>query len=118
MRAMKTIANSANSTLFEIERRKIENATERLTARHFNFLHNDVLPQNKENAMIICNYIQSMKQELNLSDGYRKDIIILLGNFSMFYKKSFLVHYGIEIAFWWYYHLYQCYYRRPSNENV
>jgi len=55
----------------------------------FNFLHNDVLPQDKENAMIICNYVQSMRQELNPSDRYREDIIVLLGNFSMFFKKSF-----------------------------
>jgi hypothetical protein len=50
-----------------------------------------VLAQNKENAMIICDYIQSMRQELNLSDGYREDVIVLLGNFSMFLKnkKSF-----------------------------
>jgi hypothetical protein len=51
--------------------------------------HDNVLPQNKENAMIICNYIQSMKQELNLSDSYRGDVIIVLCNFSMFFKKSF-----------------------------
>jgi integrase/recombinase XerD len=75
----------------EAERQKIENATEGLATRHFNLLHNDVLPQNKENAMSICNYIQCMRQELNLSDSYRKDIIVLLGSFSMFFfsKKSF-----------------------------
>ena len=71
------------------ERQKIEDTTQGLAARYFNFLHNDVLPQNKENAMIICNYVQSMRQELNLSDGYRQDVILLLGNFSIFTLKSF-----------------------------
>ena len=88
---MRTRVDTTNSTLSEteVERQKIENATEGLATRHFNLLHNDVLPQNKENAMIICNYIQSMRQELNLSDSYRKDIIVLLGSFSTFFKKSF-----------------------------
>jgi integrase len=80
---------TTTTTLSETERREIEKATEGLTARHFNFLHNDVLPQNKENTMIICNYIQSMRQELNPSDSYRKDNIILLGYFSIFSKRSF-----------------------------
>jgi integrase/recombinase XerD len=88
-----TLTNATNITLSvsETERQKIENATQGLGARHFNFLHNDMLPQNKENAMIICNYVQSMREELNLSDHYRADIIILLGNYSIFFnfKKSF-----------------------------
>jgi integrase/recombinase XerD len=93
MRAILNRTND-NSTLSEIDtdtEKQIESATEGLATRHFNFLHNDVLPQNKENAMIICDYIQSMRQELNLSDSYREDIIVLLGNFSMFFnfKKSF-----------------------------
>jgi integrase/recombinase XerD len=79
---------TTTTTLFETERREIKKATEGLTARHFNLLHS-LLPGSKENAMIICNYIQSMRQELNLSDSYRKDIIVLLGSFSMFFKKSF-----------------------------
>src|SRR5215472_8968585 len=98
---MKTIANTVNNnntggstlsvSLSEIERQrqKIEDTTQGLAARYFNFLHNDVLSQNKENAMIICNYVQSMRQELNLSDGYRQDVILLLGNFSIFTLKSF-----------------------------
>src|SRR5215831_9342887 len=97
---MKTFANTVNnnntgsSTLSVIEteesqRQKIEDTTQGLPARYFKFLHNDVLSQNKENAMIICNYVQSMRQELNLSDGYRQDVILLLGNFSIFTLKSF-----------------------------
>jgi integrase/recombinase XerD len=73
----------------EREKRKIEDATAGMaTRRHFNLLHNEVLPQNKENAMIICNYIRSMKEELNLSDNYREDVIFLLGNFSMFFNSN------------------------------
>ncbi|HXX95931.1 MAG TPA: hypothetical protein VEL11_02280, partial [Candidatus Bathyarchaeia archaeon] len=84
------MTNTTNLTLeTESYKQKIEDATEGLTARYFNLLHDHVLSQNKENAMIICNYIQSMKQELNLSDSYRGDVIIVLCNFSMFFKKSF-----------------------------
>jgi integrase len=93
MKTMRSIASTANNigvtALTEVEMRKMENATEGLTTRHFNFLYNHVLPQNKGNAMIICNYIHSMRRETNLSDSYREDIIILLGEFSMFSKKSF-----------------------------
>ncbi|HXX05418.1 MAG TPA: hypothetical protein VEJ68_01205, partial [Candidatus Bathyarchaeia archaeon] len=68
---MSTMTNTTNLTLeTESCKQKIEDAAEGLTARYFNLLHDDVLPQNKENAMTICNYIQSMKQELNLSDSY------------------------------------------------
>jgi integrase/recombinase XerD len=89
---VKAIVNTTNnSTLSETERQKMEDATEGLATRHFKLLHSDMLPHNKENAMIICDYVQSMRQELNLSDSYRKDIIVLLGNFSMFFnfKKPF-----------------------------
>jgi integrase/recombinase XerD len=92
---MSSIVNTANSTLSEIgaetgrERQKIEDATKGLATRYFNLLHS-LLPQNKENVMIICNYIQSMRQELNPSDNYRGDVIIVLGKFSMFFKKSFM----------------------------
>ncbi|HYA81989.1 MAG TPA: hypothetical protein VEH06_00875, partial [Candidatus Bathyarchaeia archaeon] len=88
---MGTITNTTHLT-FETEtesyKQKIEDATKGLTARYFNLLHT-LLPQNKENAMIICDYIQSMRQELNLSDSYRGDVIIALYTFSMFLKKSF-----------------------------
>jgi hypothetical protein len=89
MRAMRAIVNTANdnSTLSvsETERQKIELATEGLAARHFNF------PYYLRTKMNICNYVQSMREELNLSDHYREDVIILLGNFSVFFnfKKSF-----------------------------
>ena len=90
MKTNTTMTNMTNITLeTDTERQKIENVTEGLTTRYFNLLHNGVLSQNRENAMIICDYIQSMKQELNLSDSYREAIIILLCNFSIFNLKLF-----------------------------
>ena len=90
MKTNTTMTNTTNITLeTETERQKIENTTEGLTTRYFNLLHNGVLSQNRENAMIICDYIQSMRQELNLSDSYREAIIILLCNFSIFNLKLF-----------------------------
>jgi len=70
--------------------RKIENATEGLSSECFNLLHDRVLPANKENTRIICDYIYSLKSEINLSDGYRKNNIVLLCNFASFNNfKSF-----------------------------
>jgi hypothetical protein len=47
-------------------------------------LHNRVLPKNRDNAVTICEYLCSMKHELNLSDNYRQDVIMLLSRFSIF----------------------------------
>ena len=38
--------------------------------------------------MTICEYISSMKHELNLSDNYREDVIMLLSRFSIFFKNA------------------------------
>jgi len=67
-------------------KRKIENTTQGLSFNCFNFLHNRILPPNQPNALTICDYISSLKSEINPSDRYRKDIIILLCNFSLFLK--------------------------------
>jgi integrase len=72
----------------EIDARKIENITQGLASYCFNMLHNRVLPRNRDNAMTICEYISSMKHELNLSDNYREDVIMLLSRFSIFFKKA------------------------------
>lgn len=49
-----------------------------------------MLPVNQDNALAICDYILSLKSEINLSDHYRKDAIILLCKFSTFLgNKSF-----------------------------
>ena len=42
------------------------------------------------NASTIADYIQSMKIELNLSDHYKRDVVLLLCKFSKYYSnKSF-----------------------------
>lgn len=43
------------------------------------------------NASTISNYIQSMKIEINLSDHYMKDVVLLLCKFSKYNNKSFEV---------------------------
>src|SRR5207244_6062880 len=68
--------------------RKIESATEGLSSDCFNFVHNKVLSANKENALIICDYISSLKSEVNPSDHYRKNTLILLCTFSIFFKNA------------------------------
>jgi hypothetical protein len=47
-----------------------------------------VLPANKENALTICDYISILKSEINPSDGYRKNNILLLCTFSIFFKNA------------------------------
>jgi hypothetical protein len=78
--ATSSIINASDS----IERR-IENVTEGISYDCFRLLHNTLLPANKENAMIICDYITSIKSEINPSDGHRKNTIIL--QIQMCYQK-------------------------------
>jgi integrase/recombinase XerD len=70
--------------------RRIEDITQGLNRRNSRSLQ-ALLSQNRENTMIICDYIQSMREELNLSDHYRIDVIVFLSKFSMFFdnKKPF-----------------------------
>ncbi len=69
--------------------KKIESAIEGLSSNCFNFLYNKVLPANKENAITICDYIiTSLNSEINPSSGYRKNTIILLCTFSIFFKNA------------------------------
>jgi integrase len=78
-----------SDTLFE---RKIENATVGLSHDCFNWLERVAnANDNKENVIVIANYIMSMKTEINLSDNYRRAVIILVSKFSIFFKnqKSF-----------------------------
>jgi hypothetical protein len=51
---------------------KIENATEGLPHNCFNCLHYKVLHEFKENALTICDYISSLKSEVNQSDRKNK----------------------------------------------
>jgi integrase len=71
-------------------KQRIENATEGLSSNCFNHLFNRVLPglKGKENALTICDYITSMRSEINPSDRYRKDNIISLSNLSKFFKNA------------------------------
>jgi len=77
-----------NDAMFE---RKIEFATQGLNLYCFNWLYGKVAKFSKQNAMTIVDYIMSMKSETNPSDYYRRDIIILLCKFSIFFnnQKSF-----------------------------
>ena len=82
--------NQNNLTVIssDIIERKIENATEGLSLNCFNFLHNRILLANKQNVLTICDYISSLMSEINPSDGYRKNTIILLCIFSIFFKNT------------------------------
>ena len=70
-----------------IIKRKIEVAIEGLPFHCFNFLHNKVLPANKENALIVCDYMSSLKSEINPSCNYKMHTVILLCTFSIFFKN-------------------------------
>jgi hypothetical protein len=74
--------------------RKIENAIEGLSSDCFNYLAKRVLPGSetgKENTLTICDYIYTLKSEINPSNNYIKSTIILLCSLSTFFKngKSF-----------------------------
>jgi hypothetical protein len=68
---------------------KIENTTEGLSSNCFNYLSKRVLPgsKGKENALAICDHMSCLKSEINPSNNYRKDTIILLCNLSTFFKN-------------------------------
>jgi hypothetical protein len=63
----------------------IVSATEGLSLNCFHHLHNDV---SKKTALTICNYIFSLKSEVNPVDHYRKDVIILLCKLHTFFNNS------------------------------
>ncbi len=70
--------------LFE---RKIQNATEGLSHDCFIWLKR-IANNNKDNIILITNYLISVKIETNLSDGYRRSLIILFSKFSIFFKNQ------------------------------
>ena len=72
----------------DIIERRIESTIDGLSLDCFKFLHNRVLPSNKQNALTICDYISSLMSEINPSDGYRKNVIILLCKFSIFFNNA------------------------------
>jgi endonuclease III-like uncharacterized protein len=67
---------------------KMKSATEGLSYNCFNHLFNRVLPESRENALTICDYISSIKSEINPSDHYRRDTIILLCSLSTFFENT------------------------------
>jgi hypothetical protein len=84
-----TTTTTITTALDTITERRIENATEGLSSNCFNLLHNKVLPTNRENVLNICDYIiTSLKSEINSSNGYMKNTIILLCTFSMFFENA------------------------------
>jgi hypothetical protein len=76
------------SSLDNIIITKIENGTEGLSSNCFDHLFNMVLPASRQNALTICDYMSSMTLEINSSDHYRKNTIILLCNLSIFFKNA------------------------------
>jgi hypothetical protein len=68
-------ANANKSALLD---KKIEETTAGLQKFYTELLHSI----NEDNADAIVQYISAMKNEVNLSDHYKKDLIILLCKFS------------------------------------
>ena len=66
----------------------IQNATEGLPSRCYKHLSNRVFPESRKNALTICDYISSLKSEINPSYNYRRDTIVLLCNLSTFFKNA------------------------------
>jgi integrase len=84
------VIDVSTTTLDTVTERKMENATEGLPSRYLSLLQR-MLTANRENDLTICDYIQSLKSEINLSDHYRTDVIVLLCKFSAFFNnKSFM----------------------------
>jgi len=76
-------SQNCNNVFFE---QRIGDATSGLIP-HFSKL---LYKLSKENTWSIANYIISMRTEVNISDHYRRNIISVLTNFSIFYNnKSF-----------------------------
>jgi hypothetical protein len=82
-----TTTSSITTALDTITERRIESITEGLPSQRLNFLHR-MLPANKENVLTICDYISSLKSEINPSDNYRRDTIVSLCTFSTFFKNA------------------------------
>src|SRR6266487_4417856 len=82
------IVSSSDGVVDARLKRKIEYVVEGLPSRCFDHLCKKVLPGSKENVLIICDYISSLKSEINPSNSYRKDTIILLCKFSYFLKNK------------------------------
>ena len=69
--------------------RKVEDVASGLVPYYSNMLGNVAL-SNKENALTIISYIHVMRTEVNLSDNYRRDLILLLSIFSNYFQNKLL----------------------------
>jgi hypothetical protein len=67
--------------------RKIEEVVSGLFPYYSNVLGKVAL-SNKENALTIISYINAMRTEANLSDNYRRDLILLLSRFSNYFQNN------------------------------
>ena len=67
--------------------RKIEDVASGL-APYYSKMLGKVALSNKENALTIISYINTMRTEANLSDNYRKDLILLLSTFSNYFQNK------------------------------
>jgi len=74
-----------NDVLFD---RKIQDVTAGLIPYFQKLLYK--LP--KENACTIANYIMSMRTEMNLTNNYRRDVVKVLANFSIFCNNKLFKH--------------------------
>jgi hypothetical protein len=74
-------STTTNTSSDDMIKAKIENATEGLSSNCFGHLFNRVL-------LTICDYISSIRSEINPSNNYRKDTIISLCNLSIFFKNA------------------------------
>jgi predicted transcriptional regulator len=97
-----TTTSSSTTSLADVDnitiKERIQNATQGLSSSCFNSLHSMVVAfdsdsdshaASRENALTICDYIlSSLKSEINPSDHYRKDVIILLCTLSIFFKNK------------------------------
>jgi hypothetical protein len=78
------IKSNNDDPLFD---RKVDLVTAGLRAYHARCLKNKK-EVSQNNALIICNYIMSMKTEINPSDNYRRTNITLLIQFSKFHNQK------------------------------
>ena len=82
-----SILNAPATTSDSVER-KIQNTVEGLPHECFNHLLNRVMPGCKANVLVICDYISSLKSEINPSNNYQRDSIILLCKLSVYFKND------------------------------
>lgn len=71
--------------------RKVDLVTAGLRAYYARCLKNE-RELSRNNALTICNYIMSMKTEINLSDNYRRTNLSLLVQFSKFHNQKPFSH--------------------------